>query len=96
VINLEPNYIQNLQKFDDESIEVAPKPYKSAIGISTPTEENGTLLFNYFRFDVNLKTLDQEQLKTGNNLIKPTSSQYIHLPTAIKGFLGGQMHGSII
>jgi len=86
IINLEPSFIQNGEKFDDD-FEQKKKPYKSAIAIAAPNEENDTLTFSYFRWD--------EQESKTEGMIEASSSQLIPLPMAIKGFLSGT-NGSIV
>lgn len=78
--------------------EAVVKPYKSALGIVAPNEDNPVLKFIYFKFDTDLKGLTPEQLKSNGNMVKAGSQRLIKLPIVIKGFLSGksQSGGAII
>ena len=84
IINLEPNYVTNGQKFEDENTEICQKPYTSLIGIETSNEEQAICLnLSYWRFEKG------EESKSG----PATFSQSIPIATAIKSFLqnGGEI-----
>ena len=95
VINLEPNDLPLGHKPKEDGV---IKSYKSAVGIVAPNEDNPVLKFIYFKFDVQLKDLTADQLKSNDNMVKNASQQMIKIPMAIKGFLSGnsQSGGAIV